>query len=85
MPEHAYPIFRKLANGASVFRIGSDTTFTEVQRIGKRLAVFTIVAHTWPERLRIQDMVLALDGSVRPCEEAEFNEWLLSAQGGQRT
>jgi hypothetical protein len=76
-----FPAFRKLVNDRSVFRIDSATAFTEVQRIGARYAVFSVEATTWPERLRIADMLAAEDGSVEACAEADFEAWLTRAQG----
>jgi hypothetical protein len=76
----SFPVYRKLLNGRSVFRITSHTVFAEVQRIGQRYVLFTVEATTWPERLRIADMLEATDGSVEACDASEFEAWALLAQ-----
>lgn len=75
MSSDRFPIYRQLANGRSMFRIESEARFTEIQRIGARYVVFTVVAATWPERLRIVDMLAAADGSVAPADAEDFNRW----------
>ena len=80
MRPERFPVYRKLANAHSVFRIESETVFSEVQRIGERFAAFHITAHTYPERLRIMDMLEAADGSVVPMDQAEFDVWLAKAE-----
>ena len=80
MTPERFPVYRKLANGHSVFRIESETAFSEVQRIGGRSMVFHITAHTYPERLRIVELLDAADGSVLPIDRAEFDVWFAKAQ-----
>ena len=79
MSEPIFPAYRALVNGRSLFRIGSPTTFTEVQRIGSRSVVFEIAAETYPERLRIAELLAATDGTVVPIGAAEFERALEAA------
>jgi hypothetical protein len=79
MEEHHFPVYRALTNGLSLFRIESETVFTEVQRIGRRYAIFRVEAYTYPERLRIADLLACMDGSVSPCDHATFDAWLSNA------
>lgn len=75
-----FPIYLKLTGGHSIYRITSETSFTEVQRVGRRSVVHSIEATTWPERLRIADMLENADGSLSPATEAEFEEHLHRAK-----
>jgi hypothetical protein len=75
-----FPVHLRLTHGHSVYRIASDTEFTEVQRVGSRFIAHRITALTWPERLRIADMLANADRSLDPITEAEFEEWLARAE-----
>lgn len=81
MTKTPYPVFLRITDGLSVYRVGSETSFTEVQRIGERYMAHHIVARTWPERLRIADLLANADGSLSPISEAQFEDWLARAQG----
>jgi hypothetical protein len=80
MTNPPFPIHLRITNGHSVYRIASATGFTEVQRIGRRYIAHHVVAHTWPERLRIADMLANADGSLSPISEAQFDDWLGRAE-----
>lgn len=67
------PIYRRSRNGRNFYRIMSGTVFTEVQLIGNRSIVHEVVAETYPERLRIADMVAMTDGLFLPGTQAEFD------------
>ena len=45
-----FPIHLRLTGGHSLYRIESETSFTEVQRVGGRFLAHHIIARTWPER-----------------------------------
>lgn len=68
------PIYRRSRNGKNFYRILSATAFTEVQLIGNRSIVHEVDAATYPERLRIADMVAMTDGHFLTCTQAEFDE-----------
>lgn len=75
MDDGRFPIYRRLSNGNSFYRITSDRSFDEVQRIGDRCVLHVIDAATYPERLRIAEMIdLSLPG-VGPSEAREFDHW----------
>lgn len=63
-----------------MYRIESETSFTEVQRLGSRYLVHSIKALTWPERLRIADMLGNVDGTFVAATEAEFVDGLRQAE-----
>ena len=80
MTNTSFPLFLRITGGHSVYRIASETSFTEVQRIGQRYVAHHIVALTWPERLRIADMLANTAGSWEPITAALFDDWLERAQ-----
>ena len=76
MTNTPFPVYLRITDGHSVYRIASEISFTEVQHIGQRYVAHHIVAHTWPERLRIADMLANADGAWAVITEAEFDLWL---------
>jgi hypothetical protein len=52
-----FPIFRKLINNKSFYKIISSTKFEEKRLIGSRLIIETYTASQYPEMLLIQDMI----------------------------
>ena len=79
MEAPAYPAFRELGNGLSRYRIDSDSVMVEVQRIGRRFAVHRLEATTYPERLRIHELLTLADSGVHPITAAEFDAWWTAA------
>lgn len=75
-----FPVHLRLIGGHSLYRIESETTFTEVQRIGGRFLAHRVNAQTWPERLRIADMLANVDGSLASSDPGEFESWLSRAE-----
>ena len=80
MTKTPFPVFLRITDGNSVYRILSEISFTEVQRIGQRYVTHQIEALTWPERLRIADMLANADGSLMAIPEDQFNEWFRRAE-----
>ena len=79
MDHPPFPVFLRLIGGFSLYRVESETSFTEVQRVGNRYVAHRISASTWPERLRIADMLATRDGSLTWAAPEEFDRWLLEA------
>ena len=52
-----YPIYRKLSNDKSFYRILSENEFEEIQCIGSTRIKTNIKAEKYPEILRIKEMV----------------------------
>jgi hypothetical protein len=52
-----FPQYRKLSNEKSFFKILNNSSFQEVQVIGKKKIFHTVEAKQYPEMLRIQDML----------------------------
>ncbi|HEY0977582.1 MAG TPA: hypothetical protein VGE21_08940 [Flavobacteriales bacterium] len=67
-----YPLYRRLRNGASLYRIEAEDRFTELQRVGAGWLVHVVVADRYPERVRLSELILASDHGVEPATEAEF-------------
>lgn len=57
-----FPIYRKLSNEKSYYKIVSADSFIELQKIGTKIRKHTIIAQQFPEKLRIQDMISLADG-----------------------
>lgn len=68
-----FPQYRKLINERSFYRIDSFDSFTELQKIGTRVLVYTIKAEQYPEKLKILDMLKVEDPNFVVSNEIEFN------------
>ena len=68
-----FPQYRKLPNGNSLYRIDSERSFIELQKMGNRWWTFHIEAKQYPEILRIMDM-LELKEPYVLATEMEFEE-----------
>lgn len=79
MPEPPFPLYRRSANGLNWYRIGSATEFTEVQRVGSKYVAHTIKAQTYPEKVRIMELIAMADGGAAECRAEEFDAALRSA------
>lgn len=80
MEQPRFPQYRRSANGLNWYRIDSDLTLVEVQRIGKRYLVHRLQAAAYPEKVRIMALLAMENGHVEPCP-AEEVERLLEAAG----
>ncbi len=69
----AYPAYRRMVGGSSLFLIEGPRRFIELQRIGSRLVKHEVEAVAYPEQLRIMDMLSCANGAyvVIPREEWE--------------
>jgi len=53
----SFPIYRKLSNGRSFYKIISETSFIELQQMGTKVIRYEVNAKQYPEILRIKDMI----------------------------
>jgi hypothetical protein len=67
-----FPQYRVLSNKKSWFKIINTQTFIEVQQMGSKFLAHTVEAKQYPELLRIQDMLLGVDGLFVESTEQEF-------------
>ena len=66
-----FPIYRKLSNDKSYYKIVSVESFIELQRIGSKTKKHTLIAKQYPEKLLIQDMI-SLSNGYLSSNETEF-------------
>lgn len=52
-----FPQYRRLSSLDVYYKICSDREFLEVKKLGTKWMVMKIIAHQYPERLRIMDML----------------------------
>lgn len=76
MDKHTFPIYRKLANERSFYRIDSATAFVEVQRLGSRWVLHRVEARIYPEKARIHELLVMADPGVLASDAPEFDRWL---------
>ncbi len=76
MKEVPFPIYRKRVNERSFYRIEAKNAFTEVHRVGKRCVLHHIHAKTYPDLVRIAELIAGESGAVVECEAKEFEAWL---------
>lgn len=67
-----YPIYRKLSNQKSFYRIVSSTEFEEIQCIGSARIQTIYKAEKYPEMLRVKDMI----SCRRPFESSSEMEFI---------
>jgi len=64
-----FPVYRKLANGKSFYKIINDTSFLELQLMGTKILRYKVTAKQYPELLRIKDMIELMHGFEEISEE----------------
>jgi hypothetical protein len=67
-----FPIYRKLSNDKSYYKIVSAESFIELQRIGSKTKRHILIAKQYPEKLLIQEMISLSNGYLESKEE-EFD------------
>lgn len=74
--DHAFPAYRRSANGRHFYRIESALSFTEVQVVGQRAVIHRVRGAAYPEQLRIVEMLRMHEGRFLPLEAVEFEHML---------
>ena len=69
-----FPIYRKYEGDRAYFKINSDKSFTEIQRMGTKLFLHEIQAKTYPDFQLIADMISLHNNHWIPSNELEFTE-----------
>ena len=67
-----FPIYRKLSNEKSYYKIVSAESFIELHRIGSKTKKHILNAKQYPEKLLIQEMISLSNGYLESKEE-EFD------------
>lgn len=70
---NSFPTFRKLPNGQQVFKILTERSFVEKQRIGQRVLEYTFLATQYPEMIRIKEMLQLI--GYESITEQEFEDF----------
>ena len=70
-----FPIYRKLSDNKSYYKIESQKRFTEVKVMGKFYFINTIEAIQFPEIILIQDMIKLEMGSYISIDQDEFESF----------
>lgn len=73
MSEFRFPVYRKLANNKSYYRIDDERSFFEVQVIGNKCFLTQTLAKQYPEIIRITDMLMLNE----PFSESTIEEFHL--------
>lgn len=66
-----FPIYRRLSNNKSFYKINSNLQFEEIQVIGSKQKYFIHEAIQYPEKLKIMDMIQLVDHYL----ESNSDEW----------
>lgn len=69
----SFPVFRKYSNNLSFFKITSEKSFVEIQKIGNKKMIHRIDASTYPELNFINDLINCSFKEIKPSDEFEFN------------
>ena len=69
-----YPIYRKLSNNRSFYKVVDSKNFEEIQIIGTKRRYQLIEAKQYPELLFIQDLISMIHPGMLNSAESE---WLL--------
>lgn len=67
-----FPQYRKLSNEKVFYRVHSERSFDEIQRVGNRAMWFSMQATQYPEFLRIGELLGMEVEGVLLSNEAEF-------------
>lgn len=69
-----FPQYRKYTNGGSYFKILSDLEFIELQIVGQTVLEHRVIAHQFPERRMIRDMIEFTQKRWETISAIEFEE-----------
>ncbi len=69
-----FPIFRKYASGTSFFKVISFEEMEEVQVIGSRKWVHLLKATTYPDRVKIMEVIAGDENLFASLSEAEYHQ-----------
>jgi hypothetical protein len=73
LTEAAWPQYRRMADGRHYYRIDGPDRFTELQRVGSRWLSHVVHATMYPERVRIQEMLVGGEGVYMVIGPAEWD------------
>jgi len=80
MTDFKFPVYRKLSNNKSFYRIDNERSFFEIQLIGKKPFISLTDAKQYPEILRVSDMLNLLEPFIESTIH-EFHTHYAKANG----
>jgi hypothetical protein len=85
MSEANFPRWFTWPDGRSIYALTAADRLVEHQKIGNRHALHVLEAKTYPDRLRIQDLLAALDqGSLNEIERTEYERRMVDMESTPR-
>ena len=72
-PSTTFPVFRKYLNGASFFKVESETEFEEIKISAGKPVLHRFTARIFPDRQLIADMINNNDQHWVAIEESEYD------------
>ena len=75
----SFPLYRKLSNERSFYKIRSTRAFDELHVIGSKVYLYSFEVSQFPDLLKIQEM-LTLDEPYLLSDEREFEAMLEKAR-----
>ena len=73
--EIKFPLYRKLRNGVSVYRVDGPDQLVEYQRLGSKILRHELHATILPERVFIADIIANEGERWDPIGKEEFLAW----------
>lgn len=67
-----YPQYRRYKNGLSYFKILSPVMFEEIKVVGSKRIVYSVEAKQYPEKIFINDLLLAYKLFADEISETEY-------------
>ena len=67
-----FPQYRISTNGKNLYRIESLKAFTELQYIGERVQSFHVKAESYPEMVRIRELLEMSNGACQEMDGERF-------------
>jgi len=72
-----FPLYRKYSNNKRFYQVLNNRELMEVQVVGSKYFVQSMVAKQYPEILFIHNLIECSCQDILPCNEEAFNEVLL--------
>ena len=68
-----FPIYRKYTNGKNLFKIESERSFYQIQKIGSKVFTQFIEAKQYPEIIFINGLIEMTDSHIEESNKDEFD------------
>ena len=85
MSKVQFPLWLAWPDGRSIYALTAADRLVEHQKIGNRHVVHVLEVKTYPDRLRIQDLLAALEaGSLQELDRGEYERRLVDMESTPR-